>query len=87
MTKLTLRPGCKCSSVPPSNVLPMPTTKALIKVLPTTQDVSPQTKHPQGESSQMDVRSMAVVVVKSEETTKAKLKELERLAEFGLHDM
>ena len=78
-------------------------------------DVPPQAKHPRGECSQMDVRSMTVAGVtisgivdedpaeyfdshedagklldplvdnaETEEATKAKLKELERLAEFGV---
>ena len=118
--------GANVPVVPTLTALPTPTPKALIRsstptkgaAEPTTLDVPPQAKHPRGESSQMDVRSMIVAGgtvsgtegedpaeyfdshedagklldplvdnAETEEATKAKLKELERLAEFGVYEI
>ena len=114
--------GANVLVVSTSTVSPTPIPKALIRsskptkraAAPTTLDVPPQAKHPRGEGSQMDVRSIIVAGVtisgsededpaecfdsredagelldplvdnaETEEATKPKLKELERLAEFG----
>ena len=68
---------------------------------PTTLNVPHQAKHPRAEGSQMDVRNMTVAGVaksgtedehplvdgsEADEMTKAKQKELDRLAEFGVHE-
>ena len=68
--------GANVPVVHTSTVLPTPTPKALIRsstatkraAEPTTLDVPPHARHPRGESSQMDVRSVMVVGVTTSRT-------------------